>query len=112
MKRLFFALVFAAFHLAAFAVPVIHVWETQELTFTATNSYTNPYTEVTVWVDLSGSGFKKRIYGFWDGGSLFHLRLVATTSDVWSWKSGSSSADRGFTGKTSSFTANMENKRL
>jgi hypothetical protein len=104
LNRLFFALALTAFHSVAFAAP-IHVWETQELTFTASNSYKNPYTDVTVWVDLSGPGFKKRVYGFWDGGSTFHLRLVATAPGAWSWKSGSSSGDPGLTGKTGSFTA-------
>lgn len=105
LKRLFFVLVLTAFHLVAVAVPAIHIWETQELTFTATNSYKNAYTDVTVWVDLSGPGFKKRIYGFWDGGNIFHLRLVATAAGVWSWKSGSSSGDQGLTGKSGFFTA-------
>ena len=104
LNRLFFALALTAFHSVAFAAP-IHVWETQELTFTASNSYKNAYTDVTVWVDLSGPGFKKRVYGFWDGGNTFHLRLVATAPGAWSWKSGSSSGDPGLTGKTGSFTA-------
>ena len=77
------------------AQDVIHIWEKKELTFTATNSYKNPYTEVTVWVDLTGPGFKKRIYGFWDGGQIFHLRLVATQPGTWTWKSGSSPQDPG-----------------
>jgi hypothetical protein len=105
LNRLLFALVFATFHFVALAAPAIHVWETQQLTFTAANSYKNPYTDVTVWVDLSGPGFKKRVYGFWDGGNTFHLRLVATAPGTWSWKSGSSSGDRGLTGKSGSFTA-------
>src|SRR4051812_24205533 len=104
LNRLLFALVFITFHFVALAAPAIHVWETQQLTFTASNSYINPYTDVTVWVDLSGPGFKKRVYGFWDGGNTFHLRLVATAPGVWSWKSGSNSGDNGLTGKTGSFT--------
>src|SRR5919112_2657565 len=104
LNRLFFAIALTAFHSVAFAAP-IHVWETQQLTFTASNSYKNAYTDVTVWVDLSGPGFKKRVYGFWDGGNTFHLRLVATARGRWSWKSGSSSNDPGLTGKTGSFTA-------
>src|SRR5690348_12578546 len=56
------------------AAPV-HIWEKQEATLTAARSYPNPYTDVTVWVDLSGPGFRKRVYGFWDGGQVFHVRL-------------------------------------
>ncbi len=105
LKRLIFAMVFTAFHLVADAAPEIHVWEMQELTFTARNAYKNAYTDVTVWVDLSGPDFNKRVYGFWDGGNIFRLRLVATHAGDWSWKSGSSSGDGGLTGKTGSFTA-------
>ena len=56
----------------------VHVWEKQELTFTAARSFANPYTEVTVWVDLPGPAFKKRVYGFWDGERTFRVRVVAT----------------------------------
>jgi hypothetical protein len=83
----------------------IHVWEKQELTFNAAGSYRNPYTEVVVWVDLTGPGFSKRVYGFWDGGQVFHLRLMATAPGTWSWKSGSMPEDSGLAGKTGSFEA-------
>ena len=46
----------------------VHIWEKEEVKLIAEHSYRNPYTEVTVWVDLSGPGFHKRVYGFWDGG--------------------------------------------
>jgi hypothetical protein len=83
----------------------IHVWEKQEFTFTAVNAYANPYTEVIVWVDLQGPGFARRVYGFWDGGQVFHLRLLATAPGEWSWTSGSSPADAGLSGKSGTFTA-------
>jgi hypothetical protein len=84
----------------------IHVWEKQELTFTAANTYKNPYAEdVTVWVDLTGPGFSKRVYGFWDGGQIFHVRIVATEAGEWKWASGSSPEDPGLSGKSGSFTA-------
>ncbi len=83
----------------------IHVWEKQELTFTSAKSYTNPYTDVTVWVDLTGPGFKKRIYGFWDGGRTFRVRVVATAPGNWKWTSGSTPQDPGLAGKTGQFVA-------
>ncbi len=83
----------------------VHVWEKKQLTFEAENTYQNAYTDVTVWVDLAGPGFNKRIYGFWDGGQTFNVRLVATNPGVWTWKSGSDPADPGLSGKTGSFTA-------
>lgn len=104
LKRLQIALVVTTLHVAA-APPAIHVWEIQEISFTAKNSYKNAYTDATVWVDLSGPGFKKRIYGFWNGGTTFLVRLVATKPGVWSWKTGSAPNDAGLSGKSGSFTA-------
>ncbi len=82
-----------------------HVWEKQESTFTAARTYTNAYVEATVWVDLSGPNFNKRIYGFWDGGQTFRVRLVATEPGSWTWKSGSSPEDDGLASKSGSFVA-------
>lgn len=81
----------------------IHVWEKQEITFTAENHYSNPYTQVIIWVDLIGPDFNKRIYGFWDGGQIFRIRLVATKPGNWTWKSGSNQKDPGLNDKTGSF---------
>jgi hypothetical protein len=83
----------------------VHVWEKQELTFTASNSHRNAYTEVTVWVDLSGPGFSRRVYGFWDGGQTFRVRLVAAAPGTWTWKSGSAPSDPGLDGRSGSFEA-------
>ncbi|MGA9119821.1 MAG: DUF4038 domain-containing protein [Bacteroidota bacterium] len=104
LKRLLFAFLLPISQVLAGANP-IHVWEKQELTFTAANSYKNAYTDAVVWVDLTGPGFTKRVYGFWDGGQTFHVRIVATQPGTWSWKSGSNPDDRGLTGKTGSFAA-------
>jgi uncharacterized protein DUF4038/uncharacterized protein DUF5060 len=93
---------------AAPAVPppeTVHVWEKQELTFTAARSFPNPYTDVTVWVDLTGPEFKKRVYGFCDGDRTFRVRLLATGMGEWSWRSGSQPADAGLAGKSGSFKA-------
>ena len=104
LQRLIFVFIFISLNTSA-TPAAIHVWEMQELTFQAKNSYKNPYTEATVWVDLSGPGFSKRVYGFWDGGNTFHVRLVATKPGAWRWKSGSTPNDAGLSGKTGSFTA-------
>jgi hypothetical protein len=87
------------------APDTLHVWEKSELTFVAAGTYMNAYTDVKVWVDLAGPGFHKRVYGFWDGGQLFHLCLAATGPGVWKWKSGSRPVDPGLAGKSGSFTA-------
>jgi hypothetical protein len=82
-----------------------HVWEKQEITLTAARSYNNPYTDVTVWVHLTGPGFDKRVYGFWDGGQTFRVRVVPIAPGEWKWTSGSSPEDTGLSGKSGSFAA-------
>jgi len=86
------------------AIPV-HIWETVEITLEAEGAYDNPYTDVVVWVDLEGPGFEKRIYGFWDGGSTFRVRMVASAPGDWRWRSGASVADPGLCGQRGRFTA-------
>ncbi len=106
MRRVTRLFIFAAS--IACALPVlaaVHVWEKQELTFTAARKYANPYTDVVAWVELTGPNFRKRVYGFWDGGQTFRVRLVATEPGNWSWRSGSTPEDDGLAGKTGSFTA-------
>ena len=83
----------------------VHVWEKVELRLTAARDYDNPYVEVTVWVDLEGPGFSKRVYGFWDGGRDFTVRVLATAPGTWRWTSGSTTDDAGLSGKTGSFEA-------
>jgi hypothetical protein len=108
-----FALVLALLGISnAVAVPapadapaVVHVWQKQELAFTAERGYTNAYTEATVWVDLTGPGFERRVYGFWDGGQTFRVRVAATQPGRWHWRSGSIPTDAGLSGKTGSFEA-------
>lgn len=87
------------------AAAVVHVWEKQELSFTASRTFANPYTGAIVWVDLSGPDFHKRVYGFWDGGQTFRVRVLATQPGTWKWTSGSSPADPGLAGKTGTFSA-------
>ena len=71
----------------------VRPWQSLQITFEADRSYSNPYMDVDLWVDLKGPGFEKRIYGFWDGGNAFRIRLVATAPGEWSWKSGSNQDD-------------------
>lgn len=58
-----------------------------------------------VWVDLTGPGFNKRVYGFWDGGETFRVRIVATEPGKWTWKSGSAPDDPGLADQSGSFEA-------
>ena len=83
----------------------IHVWEVYEITLQAEKEYTNCYTEVIVWVDLEGPGFGKQVFGYWDGGNTFKIRVTATAPGLWSYTSGSNADDPGLRGKMGSFTA-------
>ena len=83
----------------------VHVWERQEIVLRSERTFPNPYTDVIVWVDLFGPGFNKRIYGFWNGGNEFCIRLVATAPGTWRWRSGSEPRDAGLPGKSGTFEA-------
>jgi hypothetical protein len=71
----------------------LHTWEMSEITLLASEEYSNWYTDVTCWVELEGPGFSKRIYGFWDGGHTFKVRVVATKPGKWHWQSSSNQPD-------------------
>lgn len=81
----------------------IHVWETYEVRLKAKNRYDNPYTDVMVWADLEGPGFKKRVFGFWDGGDEFCIRMTAMEPGLWSYTTGASVTDEGLSGHQGSF---------
>lgn len=84
----------------------VHVWEMIEITFEAEDKYENNYTDVRMWVDLEGPTFSKRIYGFWDGGNTYKVRLVAMRPGKWSWESGSNQpGDEGLNDHSGSFYA-------
>jgi len=77
----------------------IHTWEMIEITMEAEMSYDNYYTDVLCWIELQGPDFSKRIYGFWDGGAFYKVRIVLTKEGNWSWKSGSNQpGDTGLNG--------------
>jgi hypothetical protein len=87
------------------AQPDVHVWDLQEIELRAARSYANPYVDVECWVDLAGPGFARRVYGFWDGGDTFRVRVAATAPGEWRWRSASNQpGDAGLTGRFGSFT--------
>lgn len=84
----------------------VRVWQMQEVTFEAAREYANPYVDVELWIDLEGPDFKRRVYGFWDGGRTFKVRFVATKPGDWSWRSASNrSDDPGLNGGRGTFRA-------
>ena len=76
------------------------MWETFEIEVRAQKKYENPYMEVDVWADLKGPEFNKRIYGFWDGGNTFKIRVTATAAGAWTFVVGSNTNDPGLNGST------------
>lgn len=83
----------------------IHVWERKEIALHAVGRYASPYREVEVWVDLEGPHFSKRVYGFWNGGDEFLVRIVAADPGRWRWRSGASVADAGLDSASGEFEA-------
>lgn len=81
------------------------LWEVQELTLRAAKTYANPYMDVDVWIDLEGPGFKKRVYGFWDGGNIFKVRFTPVNPGRWTYRSGSFPEDSGLAGQSGGFDA-------
>ena len=89
-QGIFLALLLAASASArhASAAETYHVWGKVEIVLSADHSYENPYADIEIWVDLKGPRFDRRCYGFWDGGSTFRVRVLATTPGQWTWRSG------------------------
>ncbi|MBN1397753.1 MAG: DUF4038 domain-containing protein [Bacteroidetes bacterium] len=86
-------------------IPILHVWEMQEIVFKAEKTYSNYYKDVTCWVELNGPDFSKRIYGFWNGGNTYIVRVVATKPGKWQWISGSNQPeDKGLNNRSDGFT--------
>ena len=83
----------------------VHMWEKQEIVLTSEHTFPNAYTDVTVWVELTGPGFSKRVCGFWNGGNEFCVRVAATAPGTWRWRSGSQPAVGGLAGKSGTFEA-------
>ena len=84
---------------------IIHLWDVHEIVLQADNRYENPYTDVTVWAELKGPGFEKRVFGFWDGGSIWRIRVTATAPGLWTYTTGASVPDPGLAGISGGYTA-------
>jgi len=96
----------SALALKAAEMEQIHTWEMIEITLEAEMDYENYYTDVLCWIDLQGPDFSKRIYGFWDGGVVYKVRIVLTKEGTWNWKSGSNQpGDAGLNGMSGEYIA-------
>jgi hypothetical protein len=83
----------------------IKVWTRIDLTFRASTKFNNPYSDALVWVDLEGPDFSRRVYGFWNGGDEWVVRVLANAPGEWHWTSGSSPKDAGLSGQSGRFVA-------
>ncbi|HVO72561.1 MAG TPA: DUF5060 domain-containing protein [Ignavibacteriaceae bacterium] len=84
----------------------IHLWELYEISLKSAKTYENPYTDVDCWVELKGPDFSKKVYGFWDGGNNFKIRITATKPGKWEWRTGSNHPDDiGLNDQTGTFNA-------
>ena len=83
-----------------------NTYEVVEESFTAKNTYDNPYMDVDLWIDLNGPGGQHiRIPAFWDGGQNFKVRMMANEPGTWNWSTDNSTGDSGLDGKSGSFIA-------
>ena len=83
----------------------IKLWQKHEIVLKSHGHYGNPYVEVDVWADLEGPGFKRRVYGFWDGENVFKIRVTATNTSEWSYTTGSNQDDPGLNDREGAFAA-------
>ncbi|MEZ0333281.1 MAG: DUF5060 domain-containing protein [Gemmatimonadales bacterium] len=60
-------------------------WSTVEITLTAANQYSNPYTQTGVTATFSGPDGPKTVNGFWDGGTTWKIRFTPTAEGTWTY---------------------------
>lgn len=75
-----------------------------EITLTTTNTYNNPYIDVSVTATFTFSTKIIIVNGFWDGGNTWKIRF--TPQDIGTWNYIISSNDTNMNGLTGSFTNN------
>jgi len=85
LRILFLANIFLLVTFSTGFADTCHVWEKLEITLPARKSH--------------------RCYGFWDGDTVFRVRVLATAAGTWRWRSGSNQSDSGLNDKRGSFTA-------
>lgn len=87
MKRSFLTslMLLLSFTVANCQVPDAALWHKYELTFTSVLQYENPLQEVKSFeVEFtSPTGVKKKINGFWDGGTLWKARFQPGETGTW-----------------------------
>jgi hypothetical protein len=80
----------------------VEQWTTHEITLTAANDYTNPYTDAEVWAEfVNTDGIKFLRPAFWDGDKRWKIRFaVPDQNKTWTWTTFASVEDLGLAGKS------------
>lgn len=64
----------------------VQTWLANELTFTSTKKYENPFEDVTLDVCFACGRKTLRIPAFWDGGDTWRVRFALPSAGVWNYK--------------------------
>jgi len=82
----FFTITIAISLLLCFHSKAVEQWLIEEISFTSTVSYTNPFLECTLDVEFNGPGgeYIKRP-AFWDGGDTWRVRFAPVSVGIWNY---------------------------
>jgi hypothetical protein len=95
---------------AASANETIGKWEVYEITLTTTNTYSNPYKDVTLSATFNGPNAKEIIIeGFWDGRNTWKVRIAPTEVGTWTYTT--TSNDDQLNGTTGTFETVSSDKK-
>jgi hypothetical protein len=83
----------------------IRVWEKHEIVLRSEKKHANPYMDVVVGVKLRGPAFDRKVYGFWDGGDVYRVRVTADRPGSWTWESFANVDDPGLAGQRGGYEA-------
>ncbi len=81
---------------------VVQQWLTHEIALESTATYSNPYTDVDVWMRFENDAGERLVRpAFWDGGTTWRVRFAPPDRGrTWTWRSEASVADSGLAGRT------------
>ncbi len=66
-------------------VPRVPRFQEYEVALRTTSQRSSPYTGVTLTATFTGPTRTIRVSGFWDGGSLYKIRMLPTETGTWHW---------------------------
>jgi hypothetical protein len=85
-------------------------WEVYEVTLITTNSYSNPYKDVTLSATFNGPGGEElTLESFWDGGNTWKVRMAPTKVGTWTYTT--TSSDDQLNGTTGTFETVSSDKK-